>query len=425
MESHPCPNIPIFKKLSFVKNSSRIVPLILICLLSCSEPDKNELSTFKVFCEMVSSGAKPIALSHPMEAAVADAHWNDFEAIARQYDVKLYREDDFPVSRLFPPALTREKSVILIYSGNRLKQYEQLKTDLKQADTTDPKHPEALARRFGRLLGYDTHGINNLLSKTTGHRTLNSFGVGSQTTHLYYENLEGAQAFYLNTLGLQTADSLRYQISQDAFIELHPLDEAHPKGQPKSTAIALLTDQLPQWYALMKERSVPIKYTYKPKEGGAHDGFVAVDPAGYLLEFETFKQHPENERLMSILAEAPRIPTGAKDLNFFGSITWTYHKDLLGMQQFYEEVLGFDLVADQGWTKIYQTAPNSFIGLVDECRGMEDYADTKAVELEWGIEESEMFNTYAAVHWVPYQFKDFTFSGPEKYRYSLNPNYKP
>jgi catechol 2,3-dioxygenase-like lactoylglutathione lyase family enzyme len=368
---------------------------------------------------MVSSGAKPIALSHPMEPSRADALWDEFESIAGQHEVKLFREDAFPETALFPAALTAGKSVILIYKGNRLTQYQQLKSELSQADPTDVQRSEVLGRRFGRLLGYDSEGINRLLTKTSGHRTLASFGVDRQTTHFYYENLEEARRFYLMTLGLKTADSVRFQISEDAYIALHPLDGEHPKDQPKSTAIAFLTDQLPEWYALLQEREVSIKYTYQPRTGGAHDGFVALDPGGYLLEFEQFKQHPENEVFMSVLTDAPKILTADEPLNFFGSITWTYHRDLLKMQRFYEEVLGFTLVADQGWTKIYQTAPNSYVGLVDECRGMENYSETKAVELQWNISDGTAFQAYAKDNWIGYSYLDGTLIGPDLYHYIL------
>ena len=78
---------------------------------------------------------------------------------------------------------------------------------------------------------------------------------------------------------------------------------------------------------------------------------------------------------------------------------------------------GYQLVADQGWTKIYQTSSSGFIGLVDERRGMENYADTKAVELEWKIEDGSNFNTYAEQFWQQYNYKNYTFTGPEKYAY--------
>ncbi|MEL7123843.1 MAG: VOC family protein, partial [Bacteroidota bacterium] len=299
-------------------------------------------------------------------------------------------------------------------------QYQMWKKDLQTNQGDDPKEQEALARRFGRILGYGTQGVNELLSQNTDFNTLSSYTVKQQLTHLYYANVQEAIDFYEQTIGLNKLDSNQFQISQDASIVLHSHDEAHPEGQTKSTAIALLTDQLPQWYLFVQQQGVPIKYTYKPRDGGPHDGFVAIDPGGYLLEFEQFKQHPENEFFMTILPNAPRIATHFEELNFYGSITWTYHKDMLKMQQFYEEALGFQMVADQGWTKIYQTSPTGFIGLVDECRGMEDYADTKAIELEWKISNLDNFDQYATQNWTSYGYEDRSFMGPEKYLYRIN-----
>ena len=50
-------------------------------------------------------------------------------------------------------------------------------------------------------------------------------------------------------LGLQSTDSNRFMISEDAILQLHAMDQDHPRGQAKSTAIAFLTDQLPEWYS--------------------------------------------------------------------------------------------------------------------------------------------------------------------------------
>ncbi|HAA18224.1 MAG TPA: glyoxalase, partial [Cytophagales bacterium] len=133
---------------------------------------------------------------------------------------------------------------------------------------------------------------------------------------------------------------------------------------------------------------------------GPHDGFVAIDPEGYLLEFEEFKQHKENEKFVPQLKQNPtvlpqhatsQVPDG---LGFHSMITWLYYQDVLGMQNFYEETLGFELVADQGWTKIYQVSPTAFIGLVDERRGMNDYADEKAVEVAFLLERPDDYWAY-------------------------------
>ena len=403
------------------------VPILFLMLIgfSCTQQDERTLAAFRVYCEMVASEAKPVALHHPMEPAEVNRLWGRFQEAAKEYGVRLYREDDFPQTLLFPTEDTRGMSVVIIYKGNRLDQYLQLRSDII-ASKPDEKpvgreriKGEALARRLGRLLGYSAMGTNRLLERNSEYRNLASFKVQEQVTHLYYENPDQARDFYAQTLGLKLLDSTRVQISADTYLQLHAFDDKHPREQPRSTAIALLTAQLPQWYAYLKEEGVEVKHPYKSRDGGPHDGFVVIDPGGYLLEFEQFKQHPENELLMAVLARADTIRTGIKDLGFFGSITWTYHKDLLAMQEYYEEVLGFEQVADQGWTKIYQTSPTGFIGLVDELRGMQDYADEKAVELEWRISDMNPFDAYAAEYWRHYEYKDSTFLGPEKYVYKV------
>ena len=385
---------------------------LVLFSIGCQSPKDKALSAFGAFCEMVANDAKPIALSAPMSPEELDIVWEDYQTVAAAYEVSLFREQDFPVTSLFPASITEGKEVVIVYSGSRRVQYEQFKKDLGHMD------PESAARRFGRLLGYTPQGTNSLLMKNTSYKTLVSFGVKQQITHLYYQDLEEADRFYKEVLGLSFSEDKGYGIGENASIKLHSVNDDHPDGQSKSTAIALLTDQLPQWYEYLQEQQVPIKYTYKPREGGPHDGFVAIDPGGYLLEFEQFKQHPENELFMAELADATKIHTTIEPLYFYGSITWTYHNDLLKMQRFYEEVLGYRMVADQGWTKIYQTSPTGFIGLVDERRGMMDYADDKAVEVEWRLSRQEEAAQYFSKlnGWE----SDWNgFVGPEQYRYRV------
>lgn len=393
---------------------------ILVLCYSCNKKDTKALTAFDVYCEMVANNAKPIAFHYPMTTAEIDVLWDDFMTIANQYTVELYRETSLPNSLLFPKNVAKDKEVVLIFKGNRLQQYLQWKADVVAYKGNDFLIHEQLARRLGRLLGYNNQGINQLLSENSGFKDLVSFGVAQQITHLFYEDVENAINFYKNSLGLPQMGSTTFQISKDGFIELHPFDETHGPEEPKSTAIALLTDQLPEWYAYVQKNNIPIKYTYKPKKGGAHDGFVAIDPGGYLLEFEQFKQHPENELFMAILSGAEPIVTSVNQLNFYGTITWTYHKDMLKMQNFYEATLGYPLVADQGWTKIYQTSPFSFIGLVDERRGMEDYAEKKAVEITWGILKADEFKEYASENWPQYELGGEILKGPENYTYNIN-----
>jgi len=393
--------------------------LMFFLFSACIDKQDSHVVAFDVYCEMVANNAKPLALHYPMDGEIVSDVWESFEAIAQKYEVELFREDDFPNTLLFPSDLTEGKSVILIYKGDRLKQYSQLKADVLDNDGNNFDESVAIARRFGRLLGYGSQGINDLLIKNSAYYNVMAAGVKKQITHLYYKDPEHAKLFYKDKLGLAQKSDDTFQISEDAFIQINPLNDQHQKGQVKSTAIAFLTDQLEEWYAHVQEQGIQIKYTYKPREGGPHDGFVAVDPEGYLLEFEQFKQHPENELFIAKLATLNRVDVSMKNLNFYGSITWAYHKDVLKLQNFYEQVLGFEMVADQGWTKIYQTSKTGFIGLVDEKRGMEDYADKKAVEIQWQLSDQAKLTEFASKYWKQYDFEGKSFSGPEQYRFQL------
>ena len=56
----------------------------------------------------------------------------------------------------------------------------------------------------------------------------------------------------------------------------------------------------------------------------------------------------------------PRIGSG---------ITWFYYDDFARATAFYEEVLGFEPVVDQGWAKIYLISNGAFLGAVNAQAG--------------------------------------------------------
>ena len=351
-----------------------------------------------------------------LSASMMPYAMDDFFVLAQQeaanYQVEAKREGDFLVTDLFPTTATEGKEVVLLFQGETLATYEKIKADkqaLVAANAYKGAAREDIARRFGRLLGYQPHYINELLAKNTDFRTLQDFGIQATNVFLYYKDLEAATTFYEETLGLTLIgkydNASMFKISHQSMLVL--VDEAkemHSADEDKSVALAFLTRDLPNWYAHLQEQNVSIKYTYKPQEGGPHDGFVAVDPEGYLLEFELFKTHKENEPFATRLAQNEEVPTtvryDGKTLGFHGSITWLYHKDLLALQNYYEDVLGLELVADQGWTKIYQGSQGGFIGLVDERRGMRNYADEKAVNMSFVLTDLDGWFDYVKTNGV-------------------------
>ena len=62
-----------------------------------------------------------------------------------------------------------------------------------------------------------------------------------------------------------------------------------------------------------------------------------------------------------------------------GFITFLYYKDLKKAMHFYEEVMGLQLIVDQGWSKIYRVTGDAYVGLVDEGRGYHRSSTTKPV----------------------------------------------
>jgi len=232
------------------------------------------------------------------------------------------------------------------------------------------------------------------------------FGITANNAFFYYDDLERATVFYTETLGIELAADYgfakilhiaptSYLILVDATKGMHTTDE------PKSVAMALITDQLDEWYSYLETQNIEMKYDYDPVDDRPHHGFVILDPEGYYLEFERFNEHPENELLMPMLDQAESMPVapaphlGAPgDLSFKATVLWMYYKDMDGIQQFYEDKIGLELTVDQGWAKIYQTSPTGLIGLVDETRGMHNFSEQKAVTVSFFTDSLDSWFEY-------------------------------
>jgi len=386
--------------------------LLFIGLLSCQSnaPDfDRETGQVSAFAEMVAAGVKPLALSAPLSSDEMDAFEPLARAAAAEYGVAVFRESDLLQTDLFSANVAEEKEVLLLCDTLTKRAYDSLQADrdaLVAADAYTGEARRQIARRFGRLLGYTPQGINGLLAQNTDFRTLADFGVAATNLFWYYRDRMAAKEFYTSILGLNVVveydNSTILQIADDSYLTL--VDDGkgmHTAAEPKSVALALLTRQLPQWWDYLQEQSINVKYTYKPREGNAHDGFVIVDPEGYLLEFEVFKQHPENEPAIPLLHRAPDMPVSptvenAPDgLAFHGTVSWLYYQDVLAMESFMEQTLGFPLVIDQGWAKVYPASKTGFIGLVDERRGMNDYTEEKAVNVSFWMDDLDGWWAYA------------------------------
>lgn len=63
------------------------------------------------------------------------------------------------------------------------------------------------------------------------------------------------------------------------------------------------------------------------------------------------------------------------------AITFFYYDDIEAVRPFYEQVLGFELVLDQGMARIYRIGTNNYFGIVDGNRGHLQHQPRSAVLL--------------------------------------------
>ncbi len=388
------------------------------------------------FCELIAADVKQLALSPTLTKEEMDRFIVEAEKIAKNHGVSIYRETDLLVTNLFPSDVATGLEVLLFYKGTTKDAYLTLKEDqnnLKTRGAYDQQASREISRRFGRILSYSPQKINALLAENTPYRTLTDFGIRANNLFLYYNDLGKATEFYSKTMGFEiVADygmAMIMRMTKDSYIILVDAKKGmHSAEEPKTVALALLTDQLEEWHEYLKTKNIEIKYPFRGyREGSAHDGFVLVDPEGYLLEIENFNQHPENENFIPLLSKNKselELNNSSQKLTFHSTITWLYHKDVLAMQNFYQDVLGLEMVADQGWTKIYQVSKTGFMAIVDEQRGMHKFSEKKAVNIGFILQDVDGWFSYVKKN-KPFELRDSVLTPDAEQRYRAFVGYGP
>lgn len=218
---------------------------------------------------------------------------------------------------------------------------------------------------------------------------------------LYYKNLAKGQEFYEETLGLKCVLDYGFasihQISPTSYIGL--VDETsgiHKATEPKTVTLSFITEEIDAWYQYLTGKDVPMHHPLRNATRHPTRGFVAYDPEGYFLEFETFLQSEQSSKLEQQLRKAKAFypvegqkTTRPESLGVQGNIIWLYYKDLAAAQNFYEEILGLELLIDQGFAKVYSSSQTGFIGLVDEAQGLHRFSEEKAVTVSFFTDNVE------------------------------------
>lgn len=134
------------------------------------DPYSYELGVMDCFCEMVSSGLKKLAMSHPCDTkAERDSYEEDVKRLCSKYKIQYYPEDEAFLTDLFPKELNEGKYNYLFYrTDDVLEAYFDLKKSQKkmiQNGTYTGMERYHIAEAFGRLLSYPEEGILRLLGR--------------------------------------------------------------------------------------------------------------------------------------------------------------------------------------------------------------------------------------------------------------------
>lgn len=134
------------------------------------DPYSYQLGVMDCFCEMVASGLKTLAMSHPCDSREErDSYQAEVEKLCARYGILFYPEDEAFLTDLFPEELNKGKfnylffrteDVLERYLGLKRRQKEQTE---KGGSTQLERHE--IAREFGRLLSYPEDGIERLIGK--------------------------------------------------------------------------------------------------------------------------------------------------------------------------------------------------------------------------------------------------------------------
>ena len=223
---------------------------------------------------------------------------------------------------------------------------------------------------------------------------------------LYYKNYDEATNFYGDILGFKNVFEFPdfatiFQTTKTTFITVVNDNGRgmHSSDEPKTIAIALITDQLDEWYQYALSQNLNIKNPPKPLADNPHNGFLVTDPGGYILEFEHFAEHPENQNFIPLLNNSENLygkkgSSRPENLGFKASIYWLYHSDELEAEKFYTDVMGLDIIVEQSFSDILTSSETGYIGLVEDGIGIHNATHEKAVNVGFMTNNAQSWFDY-------------------------------
>jgi catechol 2,3-dioxygenase-like lactoylglutathione lyase family enzyme len=261
---------------------------------------------------------------------------------------------------------------------------------------------------FLLMLGACMDRQNDEIMNIMGNKEEATRDIIGNNAFLYYKNYDEATDFYERIMGFKNVFEFEgfaviFQTTATSFITVVNDNGRgmHTSDEPKTIAIALITDQLDAWYEYALLQGMDIRNPPKPLGDTPHNGFLVTDPGGYILEFEHFAPHDENVRFMPLLnasetifSETELMTERPEGLGFKASIYWLYHKDAQAAADFYRDVMGFEMLVKQPFSDIYSSSRTGYIGLVLDGVGIHNATHEKAVNVGFMTNDAQAWFDY-------------------------------
>ena len=79
-------------------------------------------------------------------------------------------------------------------------------------------------------------------------------------------------------------------------------------------------------------------------------------------------------------------------------VLFLYYEDMEQITRFYGEIMGFKLVEDQGWAKIFRVTDGAFIGAVDGSRGHHPVRTENSVAVALAVSDVQAWYKHLVAH---------------------------
>ena len=98
--------------------------------------------------------------------------------------------------------------------------------------------------------------------------------------------------------------------------------------------------------------------------------------------------------MMSCGEKQELIKVDSEPMDIQANILFFYYKNLDAAQQFYEDIIGLEVVLDYGFAKVFRVSQTFFLGIVDEQKGMHRADEPKTVTLSFITNEIDEWYDY-------------------------------